>query len=140
MLLGLCLLAVVGIFVLAGMLEKPVGTSLVVLLVGGFGVVIWRLNKRERERQRAEHWAYLTGNYGEEAAQYILNGELWIGGCTIAMLKEILGEPDDIDSKILKTKSKYTYKYNRTGANRYGLRVFIEDDEVVGWEDKSPVG
>jgi hypothetical protein len=131
----LCVLAYAGLFFIGAMLTKPTGTWTVLLLVLSFVVLLAWLRKRSRAKQQAQRWAHLTSNYGDEAAQRILNGELW-QGCTTAMLKEILGEPHDIDTKILKTKSKYTYKYRPTGANGYGLRVFVEEDEVVGWEDK----
>ena len=41
-----------------------------------------------------------------------------------------------VDNKVLKTKTKDIWKYNRTGTNRYGLRITVENDIVVGWDKK----
>jgi hypothetical protein len=79
--------------------------------------------------------AALTERFGEENASQIMRGSIW-SGQTREMLVEALGHPSDIDIKILKTKSKTTYKYVPTGKNRYALRVFLDDGVVVGWEDK----
>ena len=52
------------------------------------------------------------------------------------MVVEMLGDPIDVEETVMRTKTKRTLKYARTGANRYGLRVFVDDGIVVGWEDK----
>ncbi len=52
------------------------------------------------------------------------------------MTVEILGQPVAVDEKVLKTKTKRTFKYRPVGVNRYALRVYLDDDQVVGWEDK----
>lgn len=91
----------------------------------------------EEERARNDRWAYLLHRYTEPNAHKIWRGQLWLGGCTTDMAMEILGAPAAVDEKVLKTKVKRTLKYYPTGANRYALRVFVEDGEVVGWEDKS---
>jgi hypothetical protein len=31
---------------------------------------------------------------------------------------------------------KETWKYGRTGRNRYRRRVYVENDYVVGWQDQ----
>lgn len=93
---------------------------------------------QEAERQARERWARLVAQYGAENAQRILGGKIWVG-CTVAMMVEILGPPEAQDEKVLKTKVKRTYKYYSTGINRYSLRVFAENDEVIGWEDKDDI-
>lgn len=62
--------------------------------------------------------------------------KLWIGAPLDAVI-EMFGPPLDVDEKVLKTKTKRTYKYKSLGKNRYALRIYIEQDEVTGWEDKS---
>lgn len=59
----------------------------------------------------------------------------WIGQ-TEGQLVDSIGKPLDIDQKVLKTKIKEVWKYNSTGKNRYGLRITIENGEVVGWDKK----
>jgi hypothetical protein len=90
----------------------------------------------EQERLRAERWSYLVGRYGEGNAHKIWAGRVWVG-CSVDMLRELLGPPEAIDEKVLKTKVNHTFKYRSTGANRYALRVFLSDGEVTGWEDKT---
>ena len=89
----------------------------------------------EQERQRNERWTYLCHRYGEENAHKVWNGQIWLG-CTVDLMIEILGQPFAVDQKVLKTKTSRTFKYRPIGASRYALRVYAEDDEVTGWEEK----
>jgi uncharacterized membrane protein len=57
-------------------------------------------------------------------------------GQTEDELIDSLGEPIEVDQKILKTKSKEIWKYKKTGKGRFGLRVTLENNRVVGWEIK----
>ena len=52
------------------------------------------------------------------------------------MLIDSLGQPQDIDTKVLKTKKKEIWKYNHNGGNRFGLRITLDNDIVVGWDQK----
>ena len=99
------------------------------------------LRAAEEQQQAAlraaaeERWNYLCSKYGQENAQRIAESKIWVGA-TVEMMIEILGQPVAQDEKVMKTKVSKTYKYNPMGANRYGLRVYVEDGEVVGWENK----
>jgi hypothetical protein len=77
----------------------------------------------------------LQARFGVEIGLRISLREIWVGQ-TEKMLIESRGKPEDMDYKVLKTKIKSTLKYGWLGANRYRLRVFLDDDVVVGWEDK----
>jgi hypothetical protein len=92
--------------------------------------------RAEQEREMKERWTYLCSRYGEDDARKIWDRRLWVG-CTTEMLFEMLGVPPAMDERVLKTKTKRTYKYRPAGINRYALRVFVEDDVVTGWADKS---
>lgn len=65
----------------------------------------------------------------------IMGRSFWQGQ-TKGQLVDSLGNPHDIDKKVMKTKTKETWKYNHLGGNRYGLRITIEDGEVIGWDQK----
>jgi hypothetical protein len=52
-------------------------------------------------------------------------------------LLDSLGHPADIDEKVLKTKKKEIWKYHHMGGNRFGLRITLELNQVVGWDEKS---
>jgi flagellar biosynthesis GTPase FlhF len=94
-----------------------------------------RLAAEQAERERAQ-WESLVARFGPDDAARIHRREIWVG-MTVDMLGESRGKPFDVDEKVLKTKTKHVYKYKPTGANRYALRVTLDDGEVVGWEDKS---
>ena len=81
--------------------------------------------------------AYLRRKYSEEdIVQKILQGYFW-SGQTAEQLYDSLGPPVDVDSKMLKTKTKEVWKYRHQGANRYGLRITVENGCVAGWDNKA---
>jgi uncharacterized membrane protein len=65
----------------------------------------------------------------------LMKGNFWVGQ-TKEELIDALGNPKDISEKILKTKKKEIYKYDKTGNNRYALKITLENDIVVGWDKK----
>ena len=65
----------------------------------------------------------------------LMDRRFWQGQ-TAEQLLDAIGRPDDIDQKVLKTKKKEIWKYDHHGRNRYGLRITLDDDLVVGWEQK----
>jgi len=71
----------------------------------------------------------------EETVVRIMNGEIW-KGMTLVQLFDSLGQPVDIDEKVLKTKRKQTWKYHHVSGNRYKLRVKLDNDIVVGWDER----
>lgn len=77
----------------------------------------------------------LVARFGPENAAKIAAGGFWVGQ-TSEMLIEALGRPADVEERVLKTKRKHVYKYQPTGANRYALRITLDDGIVVGWDQK----
>jgi hypothetical protein len=116
-------------------------------IVAGVGAILLRLKavseaekaaaardqrrRDELERRRVS----LTAQYGQEVCEQILAGELWIGQ-TEDQLREALGDPSDVDEKVLKTKRREVWKYDQVGANRFNTRVTVENGVVTGWERK----
>lgn len=105
------------------------------LVLGGlfiFVIVItlaWLLTKKLR-------FSRLLDKYGDEVVvRKIIGRTLWQGQ-TAEQVIDALGEPKDIDQKVLKTKTKEVWKYFPSGRRRYGLRVTLDNGEVVGWDDK----
>lgn len=89
-----------------------------------------------RALSRARRKASLFAKYGDaELVDRIINKVVWVGE-TQAQLSESLGSPADTDEKVLKTKTKVIWKYHHQGGNRYGLRITVENGEVVGWDEK----
>jgi len=131
---ALGLLLIVGVIVAGiGKLLDSIGVAAVLIIcVAGIGALIWH-NKAKREK-RLE---YLRNKHRDEATvQRILQHNFWEGQ-TSAQLIDSLGNPPSIDKKALKTISREIWKYNHRGANRYGLRITLDDNVVVGWDHKS---
>uniref|UniRef100_UPI002B051A6F DUF2845 domain-containing protein n=1 Tax=Providencia alcalifaciens TaxID=126385 RepID=UPI002B051A6F len=79
---------------------------------------------------------YLLHKYGDETVvNMIMNRTFWIGQ-TSEQLLDSLGRPLDISSKVMKTRYREIWKYNKTGSNRYGLRITLDDGCVQGWDKK----
>lgn len=71
----------------------------------------------------------------EKLIERLMEEKFWVGQ-TKEQLIDSLGEPLDVDEKVLKTKVKEVWKYEQTGKNRYGLKVKLDDGVVVGWDQK----
>ena len=79
---------------------------------------------------------YLRGKYHEADVQKILRKTIWVGE-SAEQLTDSLGRPSAIDNKLLRTKHRDVWKYYHPGANRYGLRITVENGFVAGWDSKS---
>lgn len=78
----------------------------------------------------------LMEKYGDESlVDQLMKGIFWQGQPE-GQLLDSLGKPLDIDQKVLKTKTKEVWKYNKTGKNRYALKITLENGEVIGWDKK----
>ena len=71
----------------------------------------------------------------EELVKKIMKRTLWQGQ-TAEQVIDALGKPKDIDQKVLKTKTKEVWKYFPSGSRRYGLKITLDNGEVVGWDEK----
>jgi stress response protein SCP2 len=65
----------------------------------------------------------------------IMNRELWVGQTKMQLL-DSKGNPADKDQKVMATKTRETWKYHQVGANRFRLKITLENDVVVAWEEK----
>ncbi len=68
---------------------------------------------------------------------FVVNGILahqYWQGQTQSQLIDSIGEPQDIDRNVMKTKVLETYKYKCIGKNRYAFRIFLENGNVIGWK------
>jgi hypothetical protein len=89
---------------------------------------------RQDVRKRARIQA-LREKYPEDVVQRILSGQIWQGQSD-DQLVDTLGRPVDIDRKVLKTMRREIWKYKQTSAQRFGLRITVENGYVVGWDHK----
>ena len=93
--------------------------------------------KKQRLVDRKLRKEKLIEKYGdEELVDKLINSCIWVGQ-TMEQLTDSLGSPHSIDTKVLKTKTKEIWKYQHRGGNRYGLRITLEEQEVVGFDHKT---
>jgi ABC-type multidrug transport system fused ATPase/permease subunit len=108
-------------------------TGIVFLIVALITFSIYASNKREKEHRIA----LLTKYLGDiETVDKIMSHSIWEGQTTHELI-DSLGEPVEVDEKILKTKSKEIWKYNQTGKGRFALRITLENNVVIGWDKKA---
>lgn len=131
-LITLALIIGVPIFLVSRMVETTGWIIPVVAIIAVVILIIWYQYDKKQKRL-----AYLREKYtDEEIVQKIYDGYFWQGQ-TEEQLNDALGAPLAVDRKVLKTKTKEIWKYNSQGANRYGLRITVEDGCVVGWDKKA---
>ena len=86
-------------------------------------------------KNRLRRSKLLTKYKDEILVNKLMQRKLWQGQ-TAEQVIDAIGEPKDIDEKVLKTKIKQTWKYFPSGRRRYGLRVTLDDGIVVGWDKR----
>ena len=106
-------------------------TALIVGIIVVAGLIIW--SKVASQKKRREE---LMVKYEDtDLVDNLIKKTFWQGQ-TSEQLLDSLGHPADIDEKILKTKKKEVWKYNHISGNRYSLRITLENDVVIGWDQK----
>lgn len=106
------------------------GVTLVVVALTASAFVL-------RIRWRAKR---LLIQYGDpKVVRRIMEKTYWQGQ-TRDQLLEALGQPAAVDEEVLKSKTKETWKYGPRGRRRYGLKIHLENDVVVGWEQRDGPG
>ncbi|WP_334223884.1 hypothetical protein [Thiosocius teredinicola] len=131
---GVLFLALIAApFVAAAKLVESVGWFIPLLVVAAlFGGYFWYQSSKKEKRLSA-----LREKYDDEKlVQKIFEGYFWQGQPE-GQLVDSLGQPVEVDRKVLKTKTKEIWKYNHMGGNRFGLRVTVENGYVVGWDKKA---
>ena len=96
-------------------------------------VAAWLFISSYNKKKRREA---LLKKYGDADVVTRIMKKMFWQGQTHEQLRDSLGRPLDTDEKVLKTKTKEIWKYNRVGKNRYGLRITLENGIVVGWDEK----
>lgn len=108
------------------------------LIVAVAALVLWKLSAffahRFLDRKREQR---LMAKYNDsEVVKLIMTKSYWQGQ-TSEQLIESIGQPVDIEKKVLKSKTKETWKYHQVRKGQFGLRVMLEDNVVIGWEQKA---
>lgn len=127
---ALGLFVILGLIVVLGVVKIIAVLWIFIIL----GIGIYAFHKHNQSKRRVE---YLRMKYGSDAlVQHILQHHFWQGQ-TSEQLLDALGNPVSVDKVVLKTRKREIWKYNRRGVNRFGLRVTLDDDIVVGWNEKA---
>jgi len=106
--------------------------SFLFALIGLVALVVWL-----KHAQRQARIKNLMGKYGDpRIVDLIMRHRFWAGQ-TSMQLADSLGQPYAKDDKHLKTFKREVWKYNRTGKNRYALRITLENDIVTEWDQKN---
>lgn len=95
--------------------------------------VVWALIGAFLNRLRRQQ---LMAKYGDELIVNRIMKKMFWQGQTPEQLIDSIGRPLDTDHRVMKTKTKEVWKYNRTGKGRYALRITFENGVVVGWDSK----
>jgi hypothetical protein len=104
-----------------------------IIAIGALVLIAWVLYSIHAAKVRRQQ---LMQKYGDaKIVDKIMKRMFWQGQ-TSEQLLDSLGQPLDTDQRVLKTKIKETWKYNNTGKNRFGLRITLENNVVVGWDQK----
>jgi hypothetical protein len=136
-------LVVIGLLVVAllvSALPAPVSVTLGVVVIGAFAAIRYRRRKGAADAARVEWEAAqarlraLTAKFGAEGASNIVNRRLWLGAPVDAVI-EMFGHPADTKRAVTTTKVRLNLRYFPVAANRYQLKIDVENDIVTGWED-----
>jgi hypothetical protein len=131
--------------------KNDIGAALTGLatLIGSLFVIAGKLatsldifgNKQRKQQLQLANLqsklTYLRNKYTDEAlVQRMMQGQIWPGQ-TSEQLNDTLGLPVTVDDIQLKTKKREVWKYGKTGINRYRLRITLDNDVVVSWDQKN---
>jgi len=131
-LIGLLIVIGLPIFLISKLVDSVGWVIPLIAVAAVIGLVVWYQLKGKKKRLE-----YLRTKYeNEEIVQKIVDGSIWQGQSE-EQLKDAIGEPVAVDRAVLKTKTKEIWKYHQSGANRFGLRITVENGYVIGWDKKA---
>ncbi|WP_020564635.1 hypothetical protein [Methylosarcina fibrata] len=109
--------------------------TIIIFIISAF-ISLKILGAIVRKVQRDSRRKFLVKKYeNAHIAEKILDGYIWQGQ-TSEQLFDSRGGPNDIERKVLKSKTKETWKYHQVRKGQFRIRIFLENDIVVGWEEK----
>jgi hypothetical protein len=108
------------------------------IVFAAIAVLLWVaaivLKRRREKRQLLARYSELMSKYNDQQiVAAIMECKIW-QGMSEEQLVDSRGLPDDRDQAVYKTKTKQTWKYGRTGKNRFRERIYIENGTIVGWK------
>lgn len=126
-------LGLVGLILLiAGSFASGSGLTILGVSLLAATAVMQRTDEEQTRQRELDRRAALVARFGDDIAARIVAREIWLGQ-TDEQLRASLGEPIDIDEKVMTTKTRQVWKYDQVGANRFITRVTLENGIVTGW-------
>lgn len=108
--------------------KQTIIVTIAFILFCAYFVIIHMLDKIKRKR--------LMEKYNDPIIVNKLMKQIFWQGETAEQLHDSLGAPIEVNHIVLKTKNKEVWKYDKTGKNRFGLKITLENDIVIGWDQK----
>jgi hypothetical protein len=133
--LGLTLVAGFALYVFISaynwVVAHKLWTALIVAGIVAIGFISAALEDSGKEARRKElNEKY---NHDEDIVSGILSRSFWKGQ-TAEQLLDSLGSPEATDKKVLKTKTKEIWKYHEAKKGQFKLKITLENDRVVAWD------
>jgi hypothetical protein len=122
------------VVIVVAVFHVDVGTAVAIIAVSVF-LTIGLLAIMKRAKTRARRKALLEKYHDEAVVDRILSRSVW-EGMTRDQIVDALGEPSTIDNGLQRHKVVQVFKYHPDGADRYRLRVSLEDGVVAGWHQR----
>jgi hypothetical protein len=109
------------------------------IVFAAIAILLWFsaiiLKRRRQKRAFLARYSELMAKYNDQKIVVaIMGGKIW-QGMSQEQLVDSRGFPEDRDQTVYKTKTKQTWKYGRSGKNRFRERIYVENGTVVGWKD-----
>ena len=130
---GIVYLIIIGVPIYAVVQAgESIGWGVIMgVIAAGIAFYLWSKSNKNKKRRE-----YLIDKYQDlSLVEDLMNQCFWVEQ-TADQLIDSLGYPVDVEQKMLKTKKKEVWKYSHQGGNRYSLRITLDNDHVVGWDQK----
>src|SRR5262245_11492879 len=108
---------------------------MILFIISGIAAIITLITIRSKRTKKIKRERLLMKYQSTDIVDRIMRQLIW-QDMSRHKLIDSWGNQVEIGTKVVKTKTKETFKYNKIGANRFGSRVILENGIVVGWEKK----
>lgn len=80
----------------------------------------------------------LRAKYGTDTLKCMIVRKPWLGASTNE-IRALLGPPERIDEKVMKTRTRHVYKYDQSGKAMFKLSITFDNGLAVEWEDRREI-
>ena len=108
---------------------------MILFIFAGIVAIITLITIRSKRAKKMKRERLLMKYQDMDIVNRIMRQLIW-QDMSRDQLIDSWSNPVEIGTKVFKTKTRETFKYNKVGTNRFGSRVILENGIVVGWEKK----